>query len=202
MKNFRYFRLAGFLFLALLFPHCGGSKVEKQSTPAPTSGLNEGTLGVRNFVQQRATLSLVTGVDPSDPKISNYFEKAKTRLSADGAAEKISASHLLASTALTGVFCDRFIERESLLKPGERRAHASVSFGESSSKFRPEDRKAVVKRYAELFWRRAPTAAETEELVQLMAGIEAETGDAKRQLFDMLLAACTVVGSSLDALRI
>lgn len=160
------------------------------------------SVSIRNFRELYLTFSLLTGVSPNHPETSDYFSRAKSRLSLDGDVRKINAPMTLATTSLASVFCHAFIESEARSMADQRRIHEEVNFSQGMSAISRATRAQVIQRYAQAFWGRSASSVEEGVVLNLMEQIEANDqgeGELVPRVFE---ASCTSMLSSLDSLKI
>lgn len=171
-----------------------------------------GTAGIKNVNQLTLAMSEVTGVAPSEfqvgnagPRLSDHAGSIAPWLSPDGNVATTNDSMVLAITGMAGLYCRRFIERESAVNPPDsRRAHAAVNFAAGAAGLSPGVIGQVIDRYALLFWRREPTTEERAALTEAAAEAATEQsagaqGSANAQR--ALLVPCTAVLASLEFLK-
>src|SRR5713226_4009228 len=100
----------------------GGSD---DTIPPPPEALH-GTVGIKNFLQLRASMSAVTGVPVRDPGVDDYFQRNKTHFSPDGRVGTITGPMMLAHSGMAGVFCSKLVDNESSAPASSRKFFSAV----------------------------------------------------------------------------
>lgn len=168
----------------------------------PTS---EGTVALKHFGQISLAMAQVTNVSPMDPLASPYYQAQKARFSADGGANGITPSMLMATTSLAGIYCSKLVAADAnQATPSLRLAHSSVDFSKGTAALTDAIRSQVATSYYRLFLRRDPSAAEIKILNDAMieaAAAKSNTGAAldvnsTNVMRSVLIMGCTsVLGS-------
>jgi hypothetical protein len=154
---------------------------------------------LKNFRQIYESLIIATGVDGSDPAVSEYYAKVRNRLPKEGKPEEITAPAMLGYSALSGVFCKRMIEKDKAITDvTKRQAHAAIDFKKLPNQIDDNTRKKLLNTYSDLFWQREPTGDEMNTLLVLMK--TAQTANTTADLQNILIVTCTAVAASLTSL--
>lgn len=167
---------------------------------APLLPAADPSFSLRNFRQLRGSLLAATGIKPSNALLS-YYNGAQFRLLVDGDPAKFTATTLLTTISLTGYFCDELIAAEQAISADRRRAFPMLDFNKPVSAVTHENQVALVTRQAEIFWGREPEPVELTQLVDAWTMLAAVTPDSAAGVRQLALSACTLAGSSLEAIR-
>ena len=176
---------------------------------APGTGMADGTVGIRNFAQLLPAMSAVTGVPQTNAQVQAYFKSAKSGLSLDGSSAGTTSALLLAAAAIGGVVCQQSVSAESAL---DKANPARVLFGgvdftqdPSAAFLNVTVQIQVINAIAQRAWGRAPTATETQILVDDLndtAAVFSGSGSSSLALNQILaFSLCAVFLSSPDFLR-
>jgi len=172
----------------------GGSD---NTSPPPPEALR-GTVGIKNFLQLRASMSAVTHVPISDPDVADYFQRNKTHFSADGTVGTISGPMMLAHSGLAGIFCSKLVDSESSAPASSRKFFSAVDFTQDPTAFTEVNRRDAIQRTFQNILTRVPE--ESELTILLRAMNEASAGrDLTAELTSALcLVTCTAVLASIE----
>ena len=160
------------------------------------------TVGVKTFRQVFQQLTVATGLNGTNtPTVQSFFNMVSPSLSADGNAQTVSPTMLLAMTSLTGFFCDQLIRKELPLPQADRKIYRNVVFTEDQRTLTEDIRRDLGQQFAGFFWQREMSEEEMTILLEAMK--EAETGRplAAAETRALAIIPCVVTGSSLDAIK-
>jgi hypothetical protein len=207
---------------------CSGTQKSLEAglpPPAPVPG----TIGIRNLDQLTLSMSTVTGVALADGSgnpikatnasggtyadaanggapltFSSFNTTIMPWLSADGNAAGVTASMLLSTTGLAGIFCSTMLHNEAttpnLLK--------TVKWTAGSKGLTSAIQSTVIGVFATSFWRRDPSATEatilTQSISDAIAGLAGTgiTDPSSQATQTVLLVPCTAALSSIAFLSI
>jgi hypothetical protein len=170
-------------------------------TVLPSVALGQVAVGVKNFQQLLASYAAITGVDPGDSDISDYFAQSKTRLPKKGRVDELSSPALLTAGALGGLFCEKMIASDAALPAAQRRAHKQVDFTKAPAAALTSDvRTSVVGEYAGMFWQRSATATEQAALLAVFDESVTSGGTTPADTLLALRPVCGAVAGSLATL--
>lgn len=162
--------------------------------------LGDGTVAVRHFAQIRESMAVVTNVDANDSAITNFYNANRPRFSLDGNAQAISASMLLATTSMAGLFCTRLVDADRALGSDQRRAHGGLDFTKDQKKVTAAAAEPVFQNYARLFWRREASKTEIAALWSVIAESQSRTASTA-EMRNAWIGACTSALSSLEFIK-
>lgn len=161
-----------------------------------------GVAAIRTFSQINESMAAVTGVDPLTAEIVTFQNQARTRLSLDGNIEGVSPAMLLAVSGLAGTYCKNLVTRErGIADVNTRLVFKSVDFTKDQNSLTEPVRRAVIQRYGERFWRRAPNEEETAILLAAFTEILAGRPNSTTEAQNALIATCTAALNSLDFIK-
>ena len=220
--------LTAMLLTVAISTGCTGTQKSLEGAVPPPPPV-PGTIGIRNLDQLTLSMSTVTGVpmtsslgtptqatdsngntypDAANGGVPLTFESFNTTitpwLSADGNATGVTASMLLSTTGLAGIFCSTLLHNEAK----SPNLLTAVKFSAGSKGLTAAVTASVIETFSTLFWRRDPSATEAQILAQSIA--DATAGLAGTGITDpstqatqtILLVPCTAALSSIAFLSI
>jgi hypothetical protein len=157
-------------------------------------------ISLKNFRELAAFYSVATAVPLTEPTVKQTYQNVKARLPLRGTVDEFSSVTLLASLDLGGAFCKAMITADAALSPELRRAHQKIDFSKAPNDLADADIMTTTRTYANLFWGRNPTDAETASVAQSVAKLKATSTATPAGTRQLLLALCVTSATSLDAL--
>jgi hypothetical protein len=157
-----------------------------------------GTVGIKNFLQLRASMSTVTGVPVSDPGVDDYFQRNKTHFSSDGRVGTISGPMMLAHSGLAGIFCSKLVDNESSAPSSSRKFFSAVDFTRNPTAFTDAIRRDAIRRTFQNILTRVPEEAEFTILLRAMNEASAGRPLTADLTSNLCLITCTAVLASIE----
>lgn len=155
-------------------------------------------IGIKNFRQIIQSFSSLTAVPLTDTDVKATIDETQSRLPKFGRPDEVNSAMLLAMTSLSGIFCQKMIQSDSVKTVDQRRVHKMVDFTKIPSTYNDDARKAIMEEYAQLFWGRSASEMEKTALIKTFQDMQTSAGDTVDGLKKALKATCTVVGSSQE----
>ena len=138
----------------------GGDTVVSPPAPAPQPVIvapppavvqnEEVDIGVKNFEQINATMSVLTGVDQNSNVIQNTYEELETQLPEENDIKSFLSANQVAITKLAAEYCN------SLVDSGDLRTNVwpNLNFGQGPNQVLANDnqRRIVVDQTLDSFW--------------------------------------------------
>ena len=159
------------------------------------------SLGLKNFRELPAALTVATGVPLTTPSIQLTLKKVASQLPLKGQVEEMSSPYILAVTELVGDFCQEMITQESAKPAAERLAFRDVDFKVGPKQFVPATKDAVINELSDIFWGRGPTGEEMASLKQSVdEGATGVSTSSTAETTNLMKILCSTFGTSLEFL--
>lgn len=175
--------------LAVSFVFLFGMKSYSASTSS--------SVRIKNFREIYYSLSALTNIDENDADLKVVYNIVKDRLPRTGSPLEFNSPSLMALTELSGAFCQKAVQKEKTLSPGERTLFPDVNFQRGPVQFSSYLSEVVSKRLARIFWQREAKASEIRLIEQLILETAKENMAALVETEKVLQSVCTNVASSL-----
>lgn len=152
---------------------------------------------LKNFREIYYSLAALTNIDENDADMKTVFSLVKDRLPRAGSPQEFNSPSLMALTELSGAFCQKAVQREKVLTPGERTLFSDINFARGPVQFSSYLGEVLSKRMSRIFWQREVKAEEIAMIEQLIFETAKEDTVSLVETEKVLQSVCTTFASSL-----
>ena len=160
------------------------------------------SVGLRNFRELQAHYSQATGVGSSNFNAALIYDQVQATLPQTSDVAAFSGTMVRAASALGGVYCAEFVNRESRAQSGVRRAHQGVDFAVFPAAIAPAVTTDVLAKYSQLFWGRDMTVKETTVMGDVARSLAASSPQSTAGTRQYFIGLCSIVSNALESLVI
>lgn len=166
---------------------------------AATTSVAAVNSGVRlkNFREIYYSLAALTTIDENDADMKTVFNLVKDRLPRAGSPQEFNSPSLMALTELSGAFCQKAVQKEKRMSPGERTLFPDVNFQRGPVQFSSYLSEVIAKRLSRIFWQREAKASEIAMIEQLILETAKDDMSTLTETEKVLQSVCTNFASSL-----
>lgn len=161
-------------------------------------------LKIRNFREIVAGFDSIMG--PFSGNAAAYLQmvylNTKDQLPRFGYPQEFSSSVVLATSELSGAYCQKMVEREMALGFAERTFFSEVDFELGPKQFSNYVLRSILEPFSILFWQRELRSKEKEVFSNIVAEFNSDGPELKQETVKLLQTICTLFATSLSHLAL
>ncbi len=145
---------------------------------------------ILTFREIPVVLEAATGVRATKSNIKNYYDQNVLKFPQYGRASEITPAFLFSMISYGSMFCEGMIQKDKMIAPRDRRAHASIAFDRLPSSVTDEQLTDVFESYAQWFYQRSLREEERVPMLELFHKTQESVPDEASQWTYLLSTVC------------